>query len=425
LPCHGSAQQAPGGGFYPACTDATQRCPQIADRHHEEPRDCFLCHSLGGPGGVVVLVDCMVCHGNQINPDTGLPFSPHHVTEAARVAHCSDCHGNVVQNYDSGIYIPSGPPSAFTPNPRACDACHAPGTESGLQIQSIAATHHATGLGFGIEGTSCLWCHSNAGGGLDMRTCERCHSPLSLHGIVGTGPAGQPGWGHVGTAQDCSGCHSATFTTAAALTPGPTVPYITKVDFEHAPQTGVATIIRITGSEVVNVGAGPDGGEKTYGSIVVLSRSDDAGNIDMSTVRVLESGYMTQTEIYARIPADMASGSWDLRLVKEPLTAQMLMSNKHVVPVHKTVAISAVQATGNTLTVTGTGFGPMPKGFLPTVKKPAKSGDLGVTVDGVACVVTSWSETQVVADCESIASGDVVNLSGVYNMRAPASATVP
>jgi hypothetical protein len=217
---------------------------------------------------------------------------------------------------------------------------------------------------------------------------------------------------------DCLGCHvptAGTMTVSAnGLPDSPTVPYITNVEFQHQPRVGTDTIIRITGNQLVNTD-----GATTFASIVVVSRSDAAGNIDMSSVRVLPSAELTASSVLALIPGDLGPGNWDLRLVKEPLKAQQVLSNRYTVGVTPTAAIASVQAEGNVVTVNGTGFGASPFGT---------SAPVGVAVNGQQCTLRQaqdWNDAKVVVQCPSAASGATVQLVGVHNLGAPVSATLP
>jgi hypothetical protein len=166
-------------------------------------------------------------------------------------------------------------------------------------------------------------------------------------------------------------------------------------------------------------------GEKTFPSLVALTRTDDVGNIDMSTVRVLESGELTETSVLALIPADMAEGNWELRLAKDPLGPQQTISNKVTIQVFPKVAITSAVASGTTVTVDGTGFGPQPDaGLLAKVGDAAQVGQIGVAVNGVVCSVQSWTNSKVVASCSAATAGATVHVAGVNNVRSPVSATV-
>ena len=76
--------------------------------HHMQIQDgavCLDCHAQGGQGGFVVERNCVVCHTT----------SPHHRSDDAIARHCTECHGNVVADFDDGHYIPTYAASLVTP----------------------------------------------------------------------------------------------------------------------------------------------------------------------------------------------------------------------------------------------------------------------------------------------------------------------
>ncbi len=87
--------------------------------------ECRVCHSSGVPNRHHNLYGpehtCISCHGDE------MPFrvqrdclechtsSPHHEGDNAFERHCVACHGDYVDDYDDGHYIPSYDPSLVTP----------------------------------------------------------------------------------------------------------------------------------------------------------------------------------------------------------------------------------------------------------------------------------------------------------------------
>ena len=63
---------------------------------------CLSCHDQN----FTVVRDCLQCH------NTG---SPHHTTQAAFDRQCTQCHGDLVDDYDDGHYIPTYAASLVTP----------------------------------------------------------------------------------------------------------------------------------------------------------------------------------------------------------------------------------------------------------------------------------------------------------------------
>lgn len=174
--------------------------------------------------------ECLVCH------EGGIPVSgDHHSTSLALDRKCTSCHGDLVDNFDDGHYVPTYGASLVTPWPSgkpnggsplnslgsstgSCDFCH--NDPSGTYTNE--ALHHNTGLG--SDATKCAWCHDDsAAAGEKIRRCEDCHGPDSLHNIQADSPnpatAGiiviggeDAGYGHVGRDagpgdSDCLGCH--------------------------------------------------------------------------------------------------------------------------------------------------------------------------------------------------------------------------
>ena len=66
---------------------------------------CLSCHGTT----FTVVRDCKVCH-----MPTGVT-SPHHQGEDAVNRHCTECHGDLIADYDDGHYIPTYDPSFVTP----------------------------------------------------------------------------------------------------------------------------------------------------------------------------------------------------------------------------------------------------------------------------------------------------------------------
>jgi len=178
--------------------------------------------------------ECNFCH------EEGIPASgDHHATSLALNRECTSCHGDLVDDYDDGQYVPGYDASLVTPWPSgkpngglplnslsspsgSCDYCH----NDSVGTYTNAALHHNTGLG--SDATKCVWCHDDsAPAGEKIRRCEDCHAPDSLHNIQADSPnpgnigtiiigGEDAGYGHVGRDagpgdSDCWGCHGFTF----------------------------------------------------------------------------------------------------------------------------------------------------------------------------------------------------------------------
>ncbi len=199
----------------------------VSDLHHNlvnsEKLDCLTCHRVevvNKSYQIIVTTNCLECHEQQ--PGAA---SVHHLTGTAQLGDCVACHGALVQNLDDGHYIPTYSATMVTPRPSAgtgaegrgsCRFCHDWGNDAatGELVFSNMQTHHETG--FGGQSDKCAWCHNTqAAQTLAIRACEQCHAPLSIHNIQadtnGDGvitPGGEaPYFGHIGSNEDCLGCH--------------------------------------------------------------------------------------------------------------------------------------------------------------------------------------------------------------------------
>jgi hypothetical protein len=154
---------------------------------------------------------------------------PHDSAEA-QAGNCTFCHGDIVDNMDDGHYIPTYPPSLVTPWPSGkdlsgpngegnCVFCHFASVYEGdggpVLIMDNATNHHDTGF-YDKEGTKCGWCHdvftvdppSISITEDSIRKCQGCHGIDSLHNIQVISPGSElPGFGHIGSNEDCFGCH--------------------------------------------------------------------------------------------------------------------------------------------------------------------------------------------------------------------------
>jgi hypothetical protein len=267
--------------------------------------------------------------------------SPHHTTALAAANNCKACHGSTVDKFDDGHYIPTRAVSNITPgtgdtqckvaigntvvynnatnttpgvNPNqcqagACTACHIPSTAVTPNILSNSANHHNTHLGDMTQGGvgACTWCHTTSGTTLDIRMCETCHGAGSLHNIqFAAAPANTTGYGHIGTNDDCYGCHG--YYAKADLAPfqGPTAPTIYTIDGASGLMADAAPLVTITGQSFTNSldYTDPMSGavtKFTWKPVVVLSKEDAAGNV-LSSVTVTPVSF-TDAEIVVQLPA--------------------------------------------------------------------------------------------------------------------------
>jgi len=355
---------------------------------------CLSCHDQN----FTVVRDCTVCH------DSG---SPHHTTATANGGDCQACHGSIVDNMGDGHYIPTYAPSLVTPtrslgdglplNSRgngagACDYCH---DDDGLTTPVILDNHDLHhGTGFDDFGAKCAWCH-DFGLPFDeqIRVCENCHGPDSLHNIQADSPnpnnigalvvgGEDAGYGHVGRDagpgdSDCWGCHGYAF--AAAPRSGPIIPTINSLDVS-AVDAGTATTVFVNGAGFTNIA-----GTALFDSSVVLTAADG------STV-TLTPEILLENVLSVIIPADLAPGNYDLHAVKAQFS-----SNPSVITIVPEVIITEATGSG-TITITGSGFG----GFVDGSGTSVTAGTLEATI-------VSWNDTTIVAQFDSSPSEITVN----------------
>ncbi|WP_429885463.1 hypothetical protein [Geoalkalibacter halelectricus] len=335
--------------------------------------DCFNCHSLGpdpqtGRFTFEVFRDCTLCH-RQLQ---GQP-TVHHARPEAQAGQCVICHGNLVDDMDSGHYIPTYQPSRITPwpsnkpdgGPRGegnCNFCHntvalpffdpTPVIDpaSGVLVFRSAETHHATG--FVQDAAKCVWCHNITPGindAFSIRTCQNCHSVASLHNIQyddqgdGIVPGQEnPGFGHIGANSDCVGCHGFGTQAMAAPAAGPVTPYLTAASSSVA-TAGHSALISLYGTAFVSSPFGrPD---LTHPCQVELT--------DPNGVRVSLAPLEVQPqEVRFRLPADLAPGTYRMRVVKAGR-----VSNPLALVVRPAPQLSSATCESGLVTLRGTGLG--------------------------------------------------------------------
>jgi hypothetical protein len=355
---------------------------------------CINCHSES----FTVERDCVVCH----------TANAHHSAPDALARNCVACHGDIVDNFDDGHYIPTYNPSLVTPgrsggtglpdNGRGtlaggCDYCH---DDDGLPTPVILTNqdlHHNTGL------SDCNWCHDFALPFEEqIRVCEQCHGPDSLHNIQADSPAAanvgtlvvggeDAGYGHVGRDagpgdSDCWGCHGFVIAMAGAPVPGPVIPSIDGSNISLT-TAGTDTPVVVTGAGFTNMG-----GDVLFESNVLLT------GVDGSTV-TLTPDTILQDRLTVTIPGSTAPGNYNLQAVKAQFA-----SNPAVISIVPEVIITDAAADGTTVAINGSGFGGYAAGSGTSVMVT------GTTVEGTIVV---WSDTRIVAEFASSPSEVTVN----------------
>ena len=377
----------------------------------QERYNCLSCHS----DNFILERDCTVCHNTA---------SPHHQTALADDGDCVACHGDLVDNMDDGHYIPTYSPSLVTPtrsegdglplNDRSvgaggCDYCHDYDGLTPPVILNNRDLHHGTNL---VDfGSRCGWCH-DFGAPAEIRTCEGCHGPDSLHNIQadsdGSGTiivGGElAGYGHVGRDagpgdSDCWGCHGfAGISTAPGS--GPIIPTVYNSD-SSVIGAGTDTTVTLRGASFANVTEGTE-----YVSDVALTAGD--GSSVTLTADVVDLGALEVT-----IPADTAPGNYDVRAVKADVS-----SNPAVISVTPKVVITETSGT-TTITITGSGFAGYAAGSGTSVtgKVITRKGKKR-SVTTVEAEIVSWSDTAIEADFGSSRPNEVTVSSVFGNATA-------
>ena len=357
---------------------------------------CLSCHDQN----FAVERDCLTCHTS----------SSHHETATADGGDCVACHGDIVDNMDDGHYIPAYAPSLVTPtrsagdglplNDRnngagACDYCHDDDGLTAPIILSNRSLHH--GAGWDGLGSRCNWCHDLSAPFEDqIRTCEGCHGPDSLHNIQADSPnvanlgtlvvgGEDAGYGHVGRDagpgnSDCWGCHG--FAMAFAPGTGPIVPTVYNSDspvFDAGTDTGVT----LAGSSFTNV----TGGTQYDVSGVELTAGDGS-----SVTLTPDAVYMG--ELVVTIPGDTAPGNYHLRAVKADVT-----SNPAAISITPKVIITRTTGDSTTvITIKGSGFAGYAAGSGTSVTGRVTRGGKNKITTTVEADIVSWSDTTIEAD---------------------------
>jgi hypothetical protein len=367
--------------------------------------ECLTCHEAicGAECTFIVERDCMVCHIQ--NPLS--EYTVHHRTDLAQGVllqgpDCQFCHGSIVDNRDDGHFIPSFDPTPETParsggtglplNSRgkgagACDYCHDDGTSpEAILVETNEITHH--NRGFGFDDTKCDWCHrvvppSNIVDPYDIRTCENCHGPDSLHNIQADSDGDDvikpgielPWFGHIGNPDDCWGCHG--YGTATAPETGPIVPTISSMSTSVLTE-GTDTTVDIIGTAFTNMDQGTE----------LLSDVELTAEDGTSTSLIPDA--ISEGSITVTIPGILSAGNYRVKAVK-----QGKFSNPKVITIEPAVTISDVSCRKKQgiITITGSGFGQKPVG---------SDAHINVKVNGQISDPLSWSNAEIrvsVPDC--------------------------
>lgn len=390
----------------------------VPDRHHmlvsAGEYGCNNCHpvvTVNGSQQITMVRDCVQCHDTTFN---GMTIRrPHHETQDAQNRHCSFCHGNLVDDYDDGHYIPTYNISLVTPDTKykvinsttgkkwgGCEACHEQNLTMEPPIAFNNKTHHRLGSlsGFNPPNSSkCIQCHelhSGQYGSDSVRYCERCHATKSLHNIQYdyTNTSGTLGSGHIGDNWDCNGCHA--WYVAGDDAPGTDVivPTIDSLSVSKVYE-GNATILTIRGSNLMTVVGG-------------IIHASDVVITDGASPITLKPSSINSNEIVVTIPA-LNRGDYGLYALKNG----NVKSNKVPMTVVPKVIINSTKKSGSSVVIIGSGFGvydPVYKSLV-NVTINDKKGATARTVE-----ITSWTDATINIVGNNTVVGDIATVNSIY-----------
>jgi len=383
--------------------------------------NCFSCHDLDCNTGVCrinLYRDCTYCHYQMVG-SSAVDITVHHRTPAAQGGDCVSCHGDIVDNMDDGHTVFTYTPTPATPRPKggdglpfnsegrgagACDYCHStgtgsqiiPGTDtaSGIPVYSNSRTHHFTGLGNDV--VKCEWCHDmDLDAEYTIRTCERCHGYESLHniqadsdgdGVISPGNE-MPFYGHVGSPDDCWGCHG--YSEASAPGTGPISPVISHSDTSVV-TAGHDTAVTLSGSAFTNL----DNGDELLSNIALSAQDGPIVELTPDTI--------SQDSITVTIPGTLPIGNYFLRAVKAGSG-----SNPVVISIKPEVLITELDCDKKRgiLTIIGSGFGE---------KVEATDEYIRAEVNEEAVDIISWTDTRIRASVSECSVKDVVRVKTLF-----------
>ncbi|MHB8971574.1 MAG: hypothetical protein ACYC3X_18410 [Pirellulaceae bacterium] len=399
-------------------------------------RDCTVCHTTSPhhTTSAAVSGNCGDCHGDivdNMNDGHYIPtYSPSLVTPSASggdglplnsrgngAGACNYCHDDDGQSTpiilttatlhhkaaSNCTWCHEGQPMDFHTDEED-GFLHAPGKKK--PFTNGCTDCHGADLTGGF-GPSCFSCHgrewdNDSGSGhspnfssaVNIRKCEGCHGPDSLHHIqadsqnannVGTVVVGgeDAGFGHVGrdagpNDSDCWGCHG--FAMSAVPDLGPVTPTLFKSDVA-AILAGKAATVLLSGAAFTNTA-----NQTLYESDVRLT-AEDGTSVTLQPDVILDQGNLAVT-----IPAATLPGNYKLRAAKGDVA-----SNPVVLSVIPVVTITKASGTGP-VTITGRGFGGYAVGAGTTVTGTISGGRVrGAQTRTIQGTIISWSDKQIVA----------------------------
>ena len=410
--CHTS-----GGTVYDPAT-TLKSDDSVPGRHHllvaSGKYVCTNCHPVIDGQGITMVRDCIQCHDTVFNNMT--IRRPHHETLDAQERHCSKCHGNLVDDYDDGHYIPPYDVSEVTPDTKfkvvnessgkkwgGCEACHEQNLAS--DIPSNNKSHHRLGSlsGFNPPNNSkCAACHDTHSGqfGPDfIRYCERCHAVKSLHNIQWdfANTSGSLGNGHIGQNWDCMGCHA--WFVAGDVAPGTDiiVPNIETISTNKVLE-GDTTSFTIKGTNFVTTVGGV-----THSSVAVISNGISLNTINPTSI--------SPTTMTITVPS-LTRGAYGIYL----LTNGSVKSNKFSLVSVPKVIINSAKKSGSIVTISGSGFGTYDPVYNRYVNVTIKDKTGAITRN--ISQVNSWTDNLIKVTSSTASVGDTATVNSIYGSKS-------
>ncbi len=331
-----------------------------------------------------------------------------------------------------------------------CEHCHYAGNNPGNAVQANTGlakligtnmgNHHGTGVGQPKTGSvhSCGLCHSpEAPPNFTINGCKLCHGISTLHSIEydaegdGIEPGNEkPFMGHIGNKLNCRGCHlnfrstqfsqnnqSRALNIRAASTNESMFGELTDYDIPAPYLESLSTVGMVAGTQTNLTITGSGFFTQSNGPIPRVELVNTQGII---TEIYLNRSAVTETTINVTIPATMPPDIYELYVIRGQRYTQGDSGRDYSkrsasVPflIAPDVAIDSVNCSDGTVTINGTGFGNMftadkygNEGFVDSLNQ------LGIDGGGLSCIVKSWSNTQIIAQCEE--DTNTINLNSLY-----------
>ncbi len=383
----------------------------VNDYHHIiDPQNysCKNCHPLNG-SQITIIRNCTTCHNNTYNNMT--IRRPHHETIFAQEKHCSSCHGNIVDDYDDGHYIPQYDISFTTPNSKykiisstnkklgGCEACHE--QNESLNIYPANKTHHMLGnlSGFNSPNSSnCNICHEYNGtsGFESVRYCEKCHSIKALHNIQHdfANTSGLAGYGHTGNETDCNGCHFSWVTASIKPSIDVIIPTLDNISSSKVYEN-ISVPLTIIGDNFLHLN-----------NITVVIVRNTTNNI------ILNPNSLTDSQINVTIPS-LIRGRYGIYVLKN---GNIKSNGRPMISVPK-VIINTAKKSSYTVTIKGSGFGYYDPEYKNWTNVTIKSVDRRGNIISRSIQINSWSDTYISLTSSDTVFGDNATVNSIFGVN--------